>query len=270
VLHDPNVFLDSQLSGTTSPITYDNKIGDIQYRVIAPGEVTIKAVASTSEGNDTSFSFANLNVSNTSFTYDSNTYVITEIDEFGFYDPSSPSSPLSGSLTLSNKIKIIDNSAFNNCSGLTTFNLSGMDDLIKIGNNAFRGCSNLTGSLILPEKLNEVGNESFYGCSSLNGTLQLDNDLASIGNGAFQGCTSLYGDINLKEIHRLGTGAFANDDGFRGGLILSPYLDIIPSRAFYNCINLTGNIDIPEYVSEIGDNAFYNCRSFDRSITFSK
>ena len=58
-----------------------------------------------------------------------------------------------------------------------------------IGDSAFRDCSSLT-SLTLPSSLQSIGYSAFYGCKSLR-PLTLPSSLQSIGNSAFYGCKSL-------------------------------------------------------------------------------
>ena len=61
-------------------------------------------------------------------------------------------------------ITSIGDSAFRECSSLTTVNLP--DSLTSIGSFAFRGCSSLT-TVELPDSLTSIGQDVFYGCASL-------------------------------------------------------------------------------------------------------
>lgn len=80
-----------------------------------------------------------------------------------------PNNP--GEKYLEDKIPV---SAFNAQGGggnSTLVNFVFPDKLKAIGDNAFTGCKNLSGSLIIPEGVVEIQRGAFTGCSSLNGTL---------------------------------------------------------------------------------------------------
>ena len=95
----------------------------------------------------------------------------------------------------------IPNYAMNAKESLTSLVLP--DKLRKIGGEigggrgAFNGCVNLSGSLIIPEGVEEIGPAAFYGCTSLTGKLVLPSTLKILGskdgryahhNGVFYGC----------------------------------------------------------------------------------
>ena len=90
-------------------------------------------------------------------------------------------------VTIPEGVQSIGDSAFRDCSSLTSFTLP--SSLQSIGDSAFRDCSSLT-SLTLPSSLQSIGNSAFYGCKSLR-SLTLPSSLQSIGNSAFYGCKSL-------------------------------------------------------------------------------
>ena len=91
------------------------------------------------------------------------------------------------------KITSIGNSAFRDCSSLTTVELP--DSLTSIGSDAFRECSSLT-TVNLPDSLTSISNSAFYGCTSLT-TVELPDSLTSIGQDVFYGCSSLT-DVTIK------------------------------------------------------------------------
>ena len=90
-------------------------------------------------------------------------------------------------VTIPEGVQSIGDSAFRDCSSLTSFTLP--SSLQSIGDSAFRDCSSLT-SLTLPSSLQSIGDSAFYGCKSLR-SLTLPSSLQSIGNSAFYGCKSL-------------------------------------------------------------------------------
>lgn len=88
----------------------------------------------------------------------------------------------------------IANSAFEDCSGLTSITIP--ESVMSIGASAFAYCSNLT-SITIPESVKSIGDYAFESCSSLT-DITLSQGVASIGEGAFSDCSSLT-DITLPE-----------------------------------------------------------------------
>ena len=69
-----------------------------------------------------------------------------------------------------NNIINIGDSAFRNCTSLTTINLP--DSLMSISGGAFQGCTSLT-TISLPDSLTSISGNAFYACHSLeNVTIQ--------------------------------------------------------------------------------------------------
>ena len=65
-------------------------------------------------------------------------------------------------VTLPNTIKSINNSAFENCSNLTTIDTSNATSLTSIGTYTFLNCSNLK-TFTIPTNLNSIGTSVFLG-----------------------------------------------------------------------------------------------------------
>ena len=81
--------------------------------------------------------------------------------------------------------------------------------LTSIGNNAFDGCTGLTGSLVIPDGVTSIGARAFNKCASLNGSLTLSTNLTSIGAYAFYNCTGLTGTLTLPAgLSSIGEAAF--------------------------------------------------------------
>lgn len=112
------------------------------------------------------------------------------------------------------------------------------DTVTTIGEYAFRGCSNLTGALVLHDGITEIGRYAFYGCSGLTGSLVMPDSITNIGTYAFYGCTGLNGTLKLP----------AN-------------LTVVNQYTFYNCKNIVGEVVVPDNVTTIADYAFTNMSS---------
>lgn len=68
-------------------------------------------------------------------------------------------------------------------------NITLMENLISVGSNSFRGCTNLA-LTSLPAGITTIGTYAFYGCTNLALT-SLPNGVTTIGDSAFGDCTNL-------------------------------------------------------------------------------
>jgi len=144
------------------------------------------------------------------------------------------------------------------------------DGLQRIGHNAFRGCTGLTGSLEIPGSVTSIGDYAFDGCTGLNGTLTLNHGIQTIGYYAFQNCNRLTGDLIIpNSVTGMGYGVFQNCAGFNGRLQLSENLTSISSSTFASCTNITGELVIPDRVTNIDFQAFQNMRGLT-SVVFGE
>ena len=117
------------------------------------------------------------------------------------------------------------------------------DQVIAIGEAAFRGARNLT-SVQLPASLQEIQREAFYGCSSIR-SMQIPDNVVQISNLAFAETTKLTGIKFGKnsKLPRIGNQAFA-----------------------YSGIS---SFSVPASVSSIAQGAFEGCTKL-YSITFQE
>ena len=139
--------------------------------------------------------------------------------------------------------------------------------LSSISNNAFRGCSSLTGSLIIPDFVNLIGDCAFLGCSGLTGTLNIPNSVTLIGNTSFWGCSGLTGSLTIpNSVVLIDMNAFQNCSGLTGPLTIPNSVTSIGSYAFCNCSGLTGTLSIPNSLTSIDDGVFYNCQGLTGSL----
>ena len=142
------------------------------------------------------------------------------------------------------------------------------DKLIAIGNFAFSGCSNLSGSLTIPEGVKIVAWSAFLECTSLTGTLSLPSTLQYIGIAAFYNCKFNCELILPNSITYIGESAFGSNANYYGNLKLPSNLEKIEGFVFDGDRNLTGDLEIPDKVTTIGYSAF-SSTGFDGTLTLS-
>ena len=97
------------------------------------------------------------------------------------------------SFTIPNSVTSIGNSAFRDCSSLTSIIIP--DSVTSIGDYAFSDCGSLI-SLIIPDNITSIGFRVFYNCCSLT-SITIPDNITSIGGSAFENCRSLK-DINFN------------------------------------------------------------------------
>ena len=134
-----------------------------------------------------------------------------------------------------------------------------------VGRGAFSYCSNLSGSLIIPEGVEVIGHAAFHDCKSLTGTLSLPSTLRQIGSvngydpvwdGAFRGCGFVC-ELKLPEgLEEIGMGTFSDCRGLYGELRLPQNLKKLGASAFSGCMNLEGSLVIPQGVTDIPSGCF--------------
>ena len=154
-----------------------------------------------------------------------------------------------------NTVTSIGNSAFEECSSLTSIEIP--SGVTSIGGYAFSYCDNLT-SIELPSGVTSIGYGAFYNCSSLT-SIELPSGVTSIGNGAFSGCSYLTSIEIPSSVTSIEYGTFSDCSSLTSIEIPSGVTSIGGS-AFQRCSSLT-SIEIPSGVTSIGNYAFNNCSS---------
>lgn len=199
----------------------------------------------------------------------SSSYPANTMPANSFYTTSRSKTSLT-TVTLPTNLTGIGNNAFHGCTGLSG-NLILPIGITSIGTYAFNGCSGLSGSFTLPTGLTSISAYAFYGCRGLSGSLTLPTGITSIGAYAFYGCSGFTGNLILPiGITSIGNYAFRGCSGFKGTLTLPAELTKISDYAFYGCSGLSGNLTLPTGITSIGSYAFYDCSGFTGNLTFTE
>ncbi len=155
--------------------------------------------------------------------------------------------------------------AFYGCSDLTG-SLTIPNSMTSINQAAFCGCSGFTGSLTIPNSVTYIGDYSFDCCCGFTGSLTIPNSVTYIGVSTFAGCCGFTGSLTIpNSVTYIGVSTFAGCSGFKGTLTIPNSVTSIRDYAFQNC-DFTGSLTIPNSVTSIGNCAFQSC-NFTGSLT---
>ena len=92
------------------------------------------------------------------------------------------------SIKLPEGMKVIGDYAFQNAKNLNYINFP--STLTKIGRFAFSDCKSLSGSVVIPSKINFIERATFYNCSGIS-CLNISEGVQGIEKEAFYGCSNL-------------------------------------------------------------------------------
>ena len=152
-------------------------------------------------------------------------------------------------------VTTIGNSAFENCSGLTSITIP--NSVTTIGNSAFSYCKGLT-SVEIPNSVTTIINYAFSHCTSLT-SITIPDSVTSIKHRAFDSCSSLTS-INIpNSVTEIDSYVFSDCTNL-SSVTIGSGVKTIGAGAFYFCSSLV-SIEIPDSVTTIGENAFYYCRA---------
>ncbi len=168
------------------------------------------------------------------------------------------------SAELPDSVKIIGENAFAFCAGLTGVTMNGV---VSIGDQAFEDCAALANAE-LPAGLTSVGTDAFSGCAALT-EITVPESVTSINSGAFSGCGSLIIKVDANNQNYLDTDGvlFTKDkhtilayakDKIQPEYAVPDGVTSIGDNAFDMCESLTG-VTLPNGVTSVGDYAFHGC-----------
>lgn len=133
-------------------------------------------------------------------------------------------------------IKEVADIGMRNNTYITTLDMSPALYMTRIGDMAFKGCSNLSGTVSVPARINEVGIAAFQDCSSII-SANYYASTSSVPAQCFYNCSSLQSAIITHGISSIDKLAFARCTSLRNVHIPTSVIYINPT-AFDGCTNM--------------------------------
>ena len=183
------------------------------------------------------------------------------------------------SVVIEQGVEIIDSSAFEDCTGLTSVTVP--DGVTSIGNKAFEGTKwykdqpngiVFAGKVLykykgkmpkdtvikIPDSVKSIVGSAFSGCTELT-SVTIPESVTEIGWSAFSGCKKLTSVTIPDGVTEIGWGAFEGCTGLTS-VVIPDSVTSIGEEAFEGCKKLT-SVTIPDGVTSIGGYAFEDCTS---------
>lgn len=157
------------------------------------------------------------------------------------------------SVTIPDSVDLICWTAFKNCTNLVSVTIP--DSVTSIYSGAFSGCASLA-SVTIPVGVRSLDGYTFYRCASLT-SVTIPNGVTSIGTSEFWGCTSLTRVTIPNSVTEIGIGAFSHCVSLTN-MTIPDGVEVIDDYAFSDCTSLT-RVTIPASVTSIGNDAFSDC-----------
>ena len=207
-----------------------------------------------------------------------------------------PAGKADSEYAIPNSVTSIGDSAFENCTSLTSVTIP--DSVTSIGSGAFENCTSLKSievsennknyasidgvlfnkdkselvtypagktdsEYVIPNSVTSIGYSAFENCTSLT-SVTIPGSVTSIDYSAFENCTSLTSVTIPNDVTSIGYGVFQGCTSLTSVTIPNSVTSI-DSSAFSSCTSLIG-ITIPNSVTSIGYGVFQDCTSLS-SVT---
>lgn len=168
----------------------------------------------------------------------------------------SASKDMSGNISIPQDVSRIWEDAFKGCTNVTGVTFHPKSKLVKIGDRAFSGCS--ISYIVLPKGLKSLGDEAFSNCHLL-GSVKFTGSMDSIWVETFLGCSNLSSIVFPKRLRSIEYKAFSACSSLRS--VILPYtVKSLSHRVFDFCTSLE-TIYLPNGLVDIGYCVFDGCKS---------
>ena len=237
----------------TMASAHDFEVDGIYYNITDAANKTVAVTYRGSSRYEYSNEYTGDVVIPESIVSDGETYRVTSIGRYAFYNC------YGLSVVIPNSVTIIGDYAFSYC-GLKSVVIP--NSVTSIGNYAFYDCSGLT-SIEIPNSVTSIGYNAFDDCDGLKSVV-ISNSVTSIADRAFFYCYGLTSIVIPNSVTSIADRAFNYCSGLTS-IEIPNSVTSIGDYTFDGCSGLT-SVVIGNSVTSIGCNAFYNCKGL-KSIT---
>lgn len=197
-----------------------------------------------------------------SITYNGETYTVTSLGNYCFFNCTSLTN-----ITIPYSVASVGETCFGGCTSLTSIYVddanttyASADGVLfnKLLTELIAHPEGKTGAYTIPSSVTSLAEYCFSNCTGLTG-ITIPASVTSLGEGCFYGCTSLT-DIDVpSSVTALGEYCFFNCTSLTNIEIPSS-VSYLPSSCFQDCTSLA-NITIPSSVMSLGTYCFSGCTS---------